>query len=71
MANQVGFDPNTGFPNGGMNSVFFPGEVMPGVMPNSSVQPNLPSTLASQTHVAHPNAGSLVQASPQLPLSQA
>ena len=71
MANQVGFDPNAGFPPGGMNSVLFPSEVMPGVMPSASVQPNLASQLASQTHVTHPNAGSLVQASPQLPLSQA
>ena len=69
MANQVGFDPHTGFPPGGMNSVFFPSEVMPGVMPSPSAQPNLASQLASQTHVAHPSAGSLVQASPQLPLS--
>ena len=71
MANQVGFDPNAGFPPGGMNSVLFPGEVMPGVMPSANVQPNLASQLASQNHVAHPSAGSLVQASPQLPLSQA
>ena len=48
-----------------MNSVLFPAEVMPSVMPSASVQPNLAS------HVTHPSAGSLVQASPQLPLSQA
>ena len=71
MANQVGFDPNTGFPPSGMNSGFFPGEAMSGVMPTPSAQPNLASQLASQTHVAHPSAGSLVQASPQLSLSQA
>ena len=71
MANQVGFDPNAGFPPGGMNSVLFPTEVMPGVMPSASVQPNLASQLASQNHVAHSSAGSFVQASPQLPLSQA
>ena len=53
MANQVGFYPNAGFPLGGMNSVgfplggmnsvLFPGEVMLGVMPSASVQPNLAS----------------------------
>ena len=67
MANQVGFDPNAIFLPGGMNSGFLPG----GAMQGASVQPNLASQMASQNHVAHFNAGSFVQASPQLPLSQA
>ena len=67
MANQVGFDPNAIFLPGGMNSGFLLG----GAMQGAGVQPDLAPQMASQNHVAHSSAGSFVQASPQLPLSQA
>ena len=51
-------------PNVGVQPV---GTLPIGVLPNVVVQPNI----ASQNHVGHPFGGSYVQASPQVPLSQA
>ena len=74
MANQVasmqttgsyGFDPN-------MHSSFLPGGVHPGFLAGEALQgASVQSNLASQNHIGHSSGGSFVQASPQLPLSQA
>ena len=82
MTNQVSLMQTTG--NCGFDSIspnaqfgFLPGVVHSGFLPcggfqGASVQPScacIQSNLASQNHVGHFGRGSLVQASPQVPLS--
>ena len=74
MANQVasmqttgscGFDPN-------MHSGFLSGSVHLGFLARGALQgAGVQSVLASQNHIGHSGGGPFVQASPQLPLSQA
>ena len=62
---SCGFDPN-------MHSGFLPGGVHPGFLAGGALQgASVQLDLASQNHIGHSSGSPFVQASPQLPLSQA
>ena len=62
---SYGFDPNVHFG-------FLPGGVHPGSLAGGALQgAGVQSDLGTQNHISHSGGGPFVQASPQLPLSQA